>query len=255
MGTVIHAVMLDGGNTDWVYGNFVPNIITKQRSLVAPKTMGEHIENMNDLVLGQPDTYQGIYWYTGAYDMGGVHINSGVQNKWFYVLANGDNGWNDLSSYYDVDGIGLTKSAQIAYYAMTSLLMNSSQYSDSRQATIQAARILFGECSKEHKAAIDAWYAVGLGGLNTCPVLSLDEIREQHVLVYPNPANGYLTVDLPQKTTSPIRIVDVSGKLAQEADSQQLFFQMDISTLESGVYLINFDFNGKQIVKRIVVQK
>ena len=36
---------------------------------------------------GDPDTYKGTYWYTGTGDNGGVHYNSGVQNKWFYVLT------------------------------------------------------------------------------------------------------------------------------------------------------------------------
>ena len=254
-GIVIQAIMLDGGSTDWLHGNFISNSNQHIRSLKEPKLWGEHIENGN-LLLGQPDTYNGIYWYSGEGDYGGVHINSGVQNKWFYVLAHGDNGTNDLSNYYDVNGIGMTKAAQIAYYALTSLLMNSSQYSDSRQATIQASKILFGECSVEHQATIDAWYAVGIGSLNDCPfTATLNEISEQSVSIYPNPTSNSISIELPVITDNPIRIVDLSGNLIREFETNQIFLQTDLSGLANGVYLVNFNINGNRIVKRIIVQK
>lgn len=247
--------MLDGGNTDWIIGNFISNNIQKQRSLKQPKTMGEHVDSTNTLVLGQPDTFNGINWYNGHLDYGGVHINSGVQNKWFYVLANGDTGYNDLNNYYDVEGIGMTKAAKIAYYAMTSGLYLSSQYTDSRQSTINFAKNLFGECSKEYIATINAWYAVGLGYPSDCPELLVEEIIEQNILVYPNPTTGKLTIDIPKATTEPIRVYDISGKLVQEIKSNNTLFNVDINSLENGVYLLHFDFGGNTIVKRIILQQ
>lgn len=241
-GIVIQAVMLDGGSTDWVLGNFIPNVT--QKSLSEP----------NDY--SQPNTYLENLWYSGSSDLGGVHTNSGVQNKWFYVLANGDNGTNDLSNYYDVDGIGMTKAARIAYYALTSLLMSSSQYSDSRQATISAAKILFGECSVEHQATIDAWYAVGIGNLNDCTyTASILEISEQNVSIYPNPTSNTISIELPISTDTPIKITALSGNLIREFETDQVFFQTDVSELANGIYFINFNINGHQLVKRIVVQK
>jgi Zn-dependent metalloprotease len=241
-GVVIQAVMLDGGSSDWIIGNFIPNM--PLRSLKEPN------------LYNQPDTYLGLNWYTGAGDIGGVHVNSGVLNKWFYVLAHGDNGTNDLSNYYDVDGIGINKASRIAYYAQTSLLLSSSQYSDARQATIQAAKILYGECSVEHQATIDSWYAVGIGNLNNCTyTASVEDISNQNILIYPNPANNSISIELPMSTESPIRIIDLSGNLIKEFETNQVFFQTDISNISSGVYLIKFDFQGSQVVKRIIVQK
>ena len=241
-GIVIQAVMLDGGSTDWVLGNFIPN--APIRSLSAPN-------NYN-----QPNTYLGNFWHSGPSDNGGVHTNSGVQNKWFYILANGDTGINDFSNYYNVSGIGMTKAAQIAYYALTSILMNSSQYSDSRQATITAAKILFGECSVEYQATIDAWYAVGIGSLNNCIyTATIDEISEQNVSIFPNPTSNFISIELPMSTDKPIKIMDLSGNLIREFETNEMFFQINFSDLANGVYLINFNLNGNQVVKRIIVLK
>lgn len=255
LGLVFQAGMYENWSTDWIIGNFVSMGSMLKRSLSNPNTLGSHIEN-NQYVLGQPDTYNGTWWYSGTGDAGGVHINSGVQNKWFYVLAHGENDWNDLNNYYDVDGIGIKKASKIAYYALTSILMNSSQYSDSRQATIQAAKILFGECSVEHQATIDAWYAVGIGNLNTCTyTASVNEVLDKEVAIYPNPTSNSLTIELPTATENPIQIFDIAGKLVKELNSKQTYFQADLSNMENGVYLIHFDFKGQKITKRIVIQK
>ncbi|MBK7966925.1 MAG: M4 family metallopeptidase [Bacteroidetes bacterium] len=46
-----------------------------------PGTPGDALRYMNNpSIAGDPDTYLGPNWYTGAGDNGGVHINSGVQN-------------------------------------------------------------------------------------------------------------------------------------------------------------------------------
>lgn len=244
-GVVIQAKMLDGGATDWVIGNFLPNSPIV-RSLEEP------------LDHNQPNTYLGNMWYSGSNDNGGVHINSGVQNKWFYILANGDSGQNDQSEFYNITGIGINKASKIAYLALTSLLQNSSQYSDSRQATITASKILFGECSVEHQATIDAWYAVGIGDLNDCDyTLSTDDVAElnNEVLIYPNPAGNKLNIELPNKVDDDIQIFDATGKKVANFSNQNLVFSMDVSHLMSGVYFLNFSINENPIQKRFIIQK
>jgi Zn-dependent metalloprotease len=241
-GVVIPAIMLDGGSTDWIIGNFIPNTIV--RSLKEPN------------LFNQPDTYQGLYWYNGENDNGGVHINSGVLNKWFYILAEGESGVNDISNYYDINGIGIKKASRIAYYAVTSLLMSASEYDNAQQATIQASKILFGECSVEHQATIDSWYAVGIGNLNGCTyTASILEISEKDILIYPNPATSSISIELPTSTENPIKLFDLSGSLIKEIQVDNNFLVTDISELSNGVYFLNFDINGSKITKRLVIQK
>ncbi len=112
---------------------------------------------------GDPDTYLGTNWYSGAADNGGVHTNSGVQNFWYYVLVEGDTGTNDFASAYSVPGLGLDKAKDIAFRALSVYLNPFSEYADARDATIAAATDLFGGCSAEVEQVTNAWYAVGLG--------------------------------------------------------------------------------------------
>ncbi|MEI6851989.1 MAG: M4 family metallopeptidase [Bacteroidota bacterium] len=111
----------------------------------------------------QPDTYLGTYWYVGVMDNGGVHTNSGVANYWYYLLTEGGSGTNDIGNVFTVTGIGLDKSTQIAYRALTSYMTSTSKYFDTREATLQAAIDLYGPCSPEYISTANAWYAVGVG--------------------------------------------------------------------------------------------
>lgn len=119
---------------------------------------------------GQPDTYGGRYWIepqcaqpSRANDRCGVHTNSGVQNKWFYLLSIGETGINDHDQKYDVQGIGRRKAAQIAYRSLTEYLSPTSDYQVARSGSIQAAIDLYGRGSVEHEMTTTAWYAVGVG--------------------------------------------------------------------------------------------
>lgn len=256
-GTVIQATTLDGGSTDWIHGNFVPNDIQRTRSLKDPNSRGEHYDNNDNLVLGQPDTYQGQYWYDGPGDYGGVHINSGVQNYWFYVLAHGDNGTNDLNNYYSIDGIGMSKAIDIVFLALVSTLDESSQYSHSRQATIKAAKEIYGECSVEHQATIDAWYAVGLGSLNDCAYtasINNDNLNGK-ISIYPNPASEKLTLEVPNNVDGDIKIVDATGKIIENFTNKKLIIHKDVSYLENGMYFIHFTINNTPVRKRFIIQK
>lgn len=252
-GIAIQAVMLDGGSTDWILGNFIPNAPT--RSLSNPNSMGSNIDASGNSITGQPDTYNGDLWYTGSLDNGGVHFNSGVQNHWFYILSNGKSGINDIGNFFNVDGIGMTKAARISYYALTSLLSSSSQYYDSRNATIQASEILYGTCSIEHQNTIDAWYAVGIGNENDCTyTASVSNLYDNELLIYPNPASTTLNIELPAQLIAPARVYDVAGRLVLEQDSNSLTFQIDVTALEKGTYSIVFEFEGGIINKRFIAQ-
>jgi Zn-dependent metalloprotease len=121
------------------------------RSMSDPKSMGD------------PDTYLAGLWYTGPLDNGGVHINSGVQNYWFYVLTEGDSGQNDLGVVYDINGIGIEKAAAISYRNLAYYLTRTSEYYDARAGAIQAAEDLYGVCSLELLTVVEAWRAVGVG--------------------------------------------------------------------------------------------
>lgn len=127
-------------------------------------TNGQGIRSMsNPGTMGDPDTYLAGLWYTGAFDNGGVHINSGVQNYWFYIMAEGDSGTNALGIAYNVPGLGIEKAAQISYRNLAYYLTRTSEYFDARAGAIQAAEDIYGVCSNELITTADAWHAVGVG--------------------------------------------------------------------------------------------
>jgi Zn-dependent metalloprotease len=117
----------------------------------------------NPNAYGDPDTYTGTNWYTGTADNGGVHTNSSVQNHWYYRLAQGGSGTNDLGNAYNVTGIGRNKATRIAWRNDVFYLTNTADYADARFYAIQSANDLFGVCSAEAIATTKAWYAVGVG--------------------------------------------------------------------------------------------
>lgn len=136
------------------------------------------IRSMNNPnAFNDPDTYGGSYWInpncgvpTQSNDYCGVHTNSGVQNKWFYILVVGESGTNDVGSSYSVTGIGMDKAAAIAYRNLNTYLSTSSTFADARTGAIQSAIDLYGAGSAEEIAVTDAWYAVGVGSPYGPPV-------------------------------------------------------------------------------------
>lgn len=119
----------------------------------------------------QPDTYFGNYWAdTGSdYDDGGVHINSGVQNYWFYLLCQGGSGTNDLDSTFSVTAIGMDKAQRIAYRNLTNYVTPYANFIDSYHGSLQSAEDLYGNPSTEYTAVQQAWYAVGIDDTTVPP--------------------------------------------------------------------------------------
>ena len=150
---------VQGNDATWTIAEGAMEYFPNMRSMSFPKTSMDGKQVC-------PDTYQGEFWWDteSELDHGGVHINSGVQNKWYYLLTDGDSGTNDNGYSYQVDGIGIEKSQQIAYRTLTEYATEESQYADIRLASLQAAEDLFGENAAEVVAVDEAWKAVGVGG-------------------------------------------------------------------------------------------
>jgi len=88
------------------------------------------------------------------------HILSGVPNQAFYLAIEGG---TNRTSGIRVQGVGAANREQIErvfYRAFTFMLTPSSDYIDAGNATILAARQLFGAGSSVERAVFDAWVAV-----------------------------------------------------------------------------------------------
>jgi Zn-dependent metalloprotease len=103
-----------------------------------------------------PDHYSERY--VGDEDNGGVHINSGIANKAFYLLAVGGAHHKGGSMV----GIGANKAGQIWYKALTTFMTSSTNFASARAATLNAASALYGNGSPEHTAVASAWSLCGV---------------------------------------------------------------------------------------------
>ena len=104
-----------------------------------------------------PGTYGGDFWVDGA----GVHTNSGVGNHWFYLLAEGETGTNELGTAYSVTGIGWEDALRVAHATLTDYLTPASTYAEAAALSVEAAGVLFGACDMRTAQVAEAWKAVG----------------------------------------------------------------------------------------------
>ncbi len=111
-------------------------------------------------------TYLGPNWDFGRADGQSFYINAGPNNFWFYLLAAGGEGVNDIGHAYAVNGIGIEKAASIAWRSLTTYLRSDATYLDARYASEQAAIDLFGAHSAELESVIAAWQAVEVNEAN-----------------------------------------------------------------------------------------
>ena len=145
----IFGYLAEGDATDWQMGE----------DCYTPNTPGDALRDLQDPTLGDQPAHMNDYETlpeTDAGDWGGVHINSGIPNKAFYLAATTI---NDNS-----------KIAQIYYRALTAYLTATSQFSDARTALLQSAADLYGANGAEYNAIANAFTQVGIDEAVVPPV-------------------------------------------------------------------------------------
>jgi Zn-dependent metalloprotease len=83
-------------------------------------------------------------------DNGGVHLNSGIPNHAFYVIA------------VDIGGFAWNKAGMIWYKTLTDKLTERATFQDAANLSYQTAGELFGFGSLEQVAVKNGWAEVGL---------------------------------------------------------------------------------------------
>ncbi|HET9911510.1 MAG TPA: M4 family metallopeptidase, partial [Anaerolineales bacterium] len=116
----------------------------------------------NPPAYGDPDRMSHGFYYTGTGDNGGVHYNSGINNKAVYLMVEGD-----ASS--GVTGIGWEKSAAIYYEVNTNMLTSGADYSDLYYALQQACSNLIGENGITGDDCVEVKDAIDAVEMNTQP--------------------------------------------------------------------------------------
>lgn len=135
-------------DADWLIGAgiFTANVnATALRSLKAPGTA------YDDPVVGkdpQP-AHMDQYVHTEN-DHGGVHINSGIPNHAFYLMAT------------EIGGFAWEKAGQIWYTALQSKLNAHATFQEAANVTHQIAADMYGAESAERQAVHNGWMGVGI---------------------------------------------------------------------------------------------
>lgn len=129
------------------------------------------------------NTYKGDYWSGFS-----PYPYAGVQNYWFYLLAEGGSGANDHGYCYQITGIGKEAAAQIVYRNLMTYMEWGSKYDDVRAGAINAAEDIFGIGSFEVEQVKLAWDAVGVYSEDPYPAVEAnltlcDDLSEQGLYV------------------------------------------------------------------------
>jgi len=133
---------------DWLIGQglFTPNIKgVALRSMKAPGTA------YDDPILGKdPQPAHMKDYHKTTADNGGVHINSGIPNHAFYVVAR------------EIGGYAWEKAGKIWYVTLRDRLRSRASFQRAANLTFHVAGELFGAGSLEQQAVRKGWAEVGL---------------------------------------------------------------------------------------------
>lgn len=142
-----HSPKQTAAQADWLIG---AGLFTAKVNGVALRSMKAPGTAYDDPVLGRdPQPADMAHYDTGSPDNGGVHINSGIPNHAFYLLAVaiGGNAWE--------------KAGMIWYKTLTdSRLAAGASFQDFANLTSDNAAMLFG--AAQQKMVVDAWHHVGI---------------------------------------------------------------------------------------------
>lgn len=142
-------------DADWLIGQ---GLLSSNVHGVALRSMKAPGTAYDDPVLGKdPQPAHMKDYVTTVNDNGGVHINSGIPNHAFYLVA------------VELGGFAWEKAGQIWYVTLRDKLSANSNFQNCADLTYQTAGGLFGAGSLEQQAVQKGWAGVGITVGSTPP--------------------------------------------------------------------------------------
>jgi Zn-dependent metalloprotease len=141
-----YALKQTADKADWLIGAGLFTSDVKGEALRSMKAPGTAYD---DPKIGKDPQPAGMDSYVEtSSDNGGVHINSGIPNHAFYLIATelGGNSWE--------------KAGKVWYTVLTTMAQRNTNFSDFADMTIQAAGTIYGRGSTEQKAFQNGWSLV-----------------------------------------------------------------------------------------------
>ena len=89
--------------------------------------------------------------------------------------------------------------------------------------------------------------------VNEIPLfISVDDLEENELVIYPNPVLDQLTIDLLNQDLFDVMILDVHGRPLKSITDGSEKVRIDVSDLDRGTYLIQISTNENQIIERFI---
>jgi Zn-dependent metalloprotease len=143
-----YALKQTAEKADWLIG---AGLFTNKIKGIALRSMKEPGSAYNDPTIGKdPQPGHMKDYVNTSSDNGGVHINSGIPNKAFYVTA------------IELGGYAWERAGRIWYVTLTERLRERSNFHNAANTTFEVAGTLYGKSSDEQKAVKNAWDQVGI---------------------------------------------------------------------------------------------
>jgi len=143
----IFGCMID--RDDWLVGEDIINNAVIPSGALRSMSNPHNGASSPSTFYWQPENMSEYQNLSSNQDNGGVHINSGIPNKAFYLYAT---------------AVTKDKAERVYYRALTQYLTNNSQFIDCRIAVIQAATDIYGASSYEAQSARNAFDGVQIYG-------------------------------------------------------------------------------------------
>lgn len=150
---------------DWLVfeDNWLPATAPAARNMIDPTNGGSWnpADPINSTLAGHQPSHYSVR-YTGLWDNGGVHVNSGIINNLFYLLSVG--GMHTVSGIA-VSGIGNAAAEQMLWRCMSVNLVGNptATFIDFREAMLDACLDLFPTDLLKLTQVKNAFNAVGIG--------------------------------------------------------------------------------------------
>ncbi len=184
--------------------------------------------------------------YNGSQDNGGVHINSGITNKAYFLIA--------TATTKD-------KAEKVYYKALTDYLTKHSQFKDLRIAVLKAAEDIYGAGSSEVNAIGPAFDQVGIAGPNSGGGTSSPNNNYQDDLT-PNPGQDFIVYRDSTKGNK-LSMANGSGDIVSGFTSLEPSFSQPSVTDDGAnilyvdtflnVHKIHYDWNSQIVTDTVIV--
>jgi hypothetical protein len=86
----------------------------------------------------------------------------------------------------------------------------------------------------------------------TASTLGINDIKDESVTIYPNPAKNFMNITVPEK--SEYSVVDLLGKTVQNGKLEVGISLINIRGIGQGMYFVHLNFNGSSVIKQIIIK-